>query len=55
VEWSQQTSNALGAAAVIALCLSLSPQGITASELARQVRMLSNHAEGNYDAGRAAL
>jgi len=40
--------------AVIALCLSLSPQGFTASELARQVRMLSNQAEGQYDARRAA-
>ena len=40
--------------AVIALCLSLSPQGFTASELARQVRMLSNQAKGQYDARRAA-
>ena len=40
--------------AVIALCLSLSPQGFTASELARQVRMLSNQAQGQYDARRAA-
>jgi hypothetical protein len=40
--------------AVIALCLSLSPQGFTASELARQVRMLSTQAEGHYDACRAA-
>ena len=40
--------------AVIALCLSLSPQGFTASELARQVCMLSNQAEGHYDASRAA-
>jgi hypothetical protein len=40
--------------AVIALCLSLSPQGFTASELARRVRMLSNQAEGQYDARRAA-
>ena len=40
--------------AVIALCLSLSPQGFTASELARQVRMLSNQGEGQYDARRAA-
>jgi hypothetical protein len=40
--------------AVIALCLSLSPQGFTASELARQVRRLSNQAEGQYDARRAA-
>ncbi len=40
--------------AVIALCLSLSPQGFTASELVRQVRMLSNQAEGQYDARRAA-
>jgi hypothetical protein len=39
--------------AVIALCLSLS-QGFTASELARQVRMFSNQAEGQYDARRAA-
>jgi hypothetical protein len=40
--------------AVIALCLSVSPQGFTASEMARQVRMLSNQAEGQYDARRAA-
>jgi hypothetical protein len=40
--------------AVIALCLSLSPQGFTASELARQVRMLSKQAAGHYDACRAA-
>src|SRR6201997_451560 len=40
--------------AVIALCLSLSPHGFTASELARQVRMLSNQAEGQSDARRAA-
>jgi hypothetical protein len=42
--------------AVIALCLSLSlsPHGFTASELARQVRMLSNQAECQYDARRAA-
>jgi hypothetical protein len=40
--------------AVIALCLSLSPHGFTASELARQVRMLNNQAECQYDARRAA-
>jgi hypothetical protein len=40
--------------AVITLCLSLSPQGFTASELARQVCMLSKQAEGQYDARRAA-
>jgi hypothetical protein len=40
--------------AVIALCLSLSPHGFTASELARQVRMLSNQGESEYGARRAA-
>ena len=40
--------------AVIALCLSLSPQGFTASELARQVRRLGNQAEGQYDAAKNA-
>ena len=39
---------------MIALCLSLSPQGFTASELARQVRMLSNQDESEYGARRAA-
>ncbi len=34
--------------AVIALCLSLSPHGFTASELARQVRVLSNQGESEY-------
>ena len=40
--------------AVIALCLSLSPHGFTASELARQVRVLSNQGESEYGARRAA-
>jgi hypothetical protein len=40
--------------AVIALCLSLSPNGFTASELARQVRLLSNQDESEYGARRAA-
>jgi hypothetical protein len=40
--------------AVIALCLSLSPHGFTASELARQVHMLSNQGESEYGARRAA-
>ena len=40
--------------AVIALCLSLSPHGFTASELARQVRLLSNQGESEYGARRAA-
>ena len=40
--------------AVIALCVSPSPQGFTASELARQVRLLSNQAESDYGARRAA-
>jgi hypothetical protein len=40
--------------AVIALCLSLSPHGFTASELARQVRVLSNQSESEYGARRAA-
>src|SRR5260370_11996832 len=40
--------------AVIALCLSLSPQGFTASELARQVRMLSNQPEAQNHDRRAA-
>jgi hypothetical protein len=40
--------------AVIALCLSLSPYGFTASELARQVRVLSNQGESEYGARRAA-
>jgi hypothetical protein len=34
--------------ALIALCVSASPQGFTASELARQVRLLSNQAESEY-------
>jgi hypothetical protein len=40
--------------AVIALCLSLSPYGFTASELAHQVRVLSNQGESEYGARRAA-
>ena len=36
--------------AVIALCLSLSPHGFTAWELARQVRVLSNQGESEYEA-----
>ena len=40
--------------AVIALCLSLSPHGFTASELARQVRVLSNQGKSEYGARRAA-
>jgi hypothetical protein len=40
--------------AVIALCLSLSPHGFTASELARQVHVLSNQGESEYGARRAA-
>jgi hypothetical protein len=40
--------------AVIALCLSLSPHGFTASELARQVRVLSNQDQSDYGARRAA-
>ena len=40
--------------AVIALCLSLSPHGFTASELARQVRVLSNQGESEYGARRVA-
>jgi len=40
--------------AVIALCISPSPQGFTASELARQVRLLSNQAESDYGPRRAA-
>ena len=40
--------------AVIALCVSPSPQGFTASELARQVRLLSNQAESDYGSRPAA-
>jgi len=40
--------------AVIALCLSLSPDGFTASQLARQVCLLSNQCESEYGARRAA-
>jgi hypothetical protein len=40
--------------AVIALCLSLSPDGFTASQLARQVRLLSNQCESEYGARHAA-
>ena len=40
--------------AVIALCLSLSPHGFTASELARQVQVLSNQGESDYGARRAS-
>jgi hypothetical protein len=40
--------------ALIALCASPSPQGFTASELARQVRLLSNEAESEYGPRRAA-
>ncbi len=41
--------------ALIALCCaSASPQGFTASELARQVRLLSNQAESDYGPRRAA-
>jgi hypothetical protein len=40
--------------ALIALCVSPSPQGFTASELARQVRLLSNQAESGYGPRRAA-
>jgi hypothetical protein len=40
--------------AVIALCVSSSPQGFTASDLARQVRLLSNQAESDYGPRRAA-
>jgi hypothetical protein len=40
--------------AVIALCISPSPRGFTASQLARQVRLLSNQAESDYGPRRAA-
>src|SRR6516164_1140242 len=40
--------------ALIALCASPSPQRFTASELARQVRLLSNQAESEYGPRRAA-
>ena len=40
--------------ALIALCVSASPQGFTASELARQVRLLSNQGESEYGPRRAA-
>ena len=40
--------------ALIALCVSPSPQGFTASELAGQVRLLSNQAESDYGPRRAA-
>jgi DNA-binding transcriptional ArsR family regulator len=40
--------------AVIALSISPSSQGFTASELARQVRLLSNQAESDYGPRRAA-
>jgi hypothetical protein len=40
--------------ALIALCVSPSPQGFTASELARQVRLLSNQSESEYGPRRAA-
>src|SRR6516164_8666484 len=40
--------------ALIALCVSPSAQGFTASELARQVRLLSNQAESEYGPRRAA-
>jgi hypothetical protein len=40
---------------VIALCVSSSAQGYTASELARQVRLLSNQAESDYGSRRAAM
>jgi len=40
--------------ALIALCVSASPQGFTASKLARQVRLLSNQAESEYGPRRAA-
>jgi DNA-binding transcriptional ArsR family regulator len=40
--------------ALIALCVSLSAQGFTASELSRRVRLLSNQAESDYGPRRAA-
>jgi len=40
--------------AVVALCLSLSPHGFTASELARQVWLLSNQGQSHYSARCAA-
>src|ERR1700741_3248392 len=40
--------------ALIALSVSPSPQGFTASDLARQVRLLSNQAESDYGPRRAA-
>src|SRR5262245_62713576 len=40
--------------ALTALCVSPSPQGFTASELVRQVRLLSNQAESEYGPRRAA-
>ena len=40
--------------ALIALCVSASPQGFTASELARQVRLLNNQGESEYGPRRAA-
>jgi hypothetical protein len=40
--------------AVVALCLSLSAPGFTASELARQIRLLSNQGESLYGARCAA-
>jgi hypothetical protein len=40
--------------ALIALCVSASPQGFTASNLARQVRLLSNQAESEYGPRRGA-
>ena len=41
--------------ALIALGVSASPQGFTASELARQVRLLNNQAETDYGPRRAAF
>jgi len=40
--------------ALIALCVSPSAQGFTASELARQVRLLGNQAQSDYGPRRAA-
>src|SRR5262249_27835188 len=40
--------------ALIALCVSPSAQGFTASELARRVRLLSNQSESDYGPRRAA-
>jgi hypothetical protein len=51
---SEQSPHALGSEALIALSVSPSPLGFTASELARQVRLLSNQAESDYGPRRAA-